>query len=421
MSETFPLHSDIMPDERGLCKCNPRRVVDETPIESAFSTRAVHAGQRSGDHNGAVTVPLYLTSTFRRDGSNAAGWDYSRIANPTRSALEECVASLEGGVAAVATASGMAATATAMLALGGCGAHVVISDDLYGGTWDLVAHVLAAWGLRHTVVGMDDPAALRAAIEPATALVWVETPSNPHLRVTDIAAVAAIAHDAGVSLAVDSTFASPYLQQPLALGADIVMHSTTKYLGGHADVIGGVLVAGSDAMAARLAAVAGMLGTTASPADSWLVARGVKTLAVRMRQICANAAAVAGWLEGHPRVRRVHYPGLASHPSHELACRQMRDFGGVVSFELEGAAAEARAVCERTGVFTLAVSLGGVESLVEHPYSMTHCTLGGSGAAVPETLVRLAIGLEDPDELIADLDAALAPRTADAAGVTVSP
>ncbi|WP_371600651.1 PLP-dependent aspartate aminotransferase family protein [Streptomyces sp. NBC_00564] len=379
--------------------------------ERSFATRAVHAGHDPARHNGSVTTPVYLASTFVRPHARPVddGWDYSRIANPTRDALQECLASLEGGASAVAVASGMAASTTVLQALGRSGAHIVIPDNVYGGTWDLVSDVYRRWGLEHTAVDMGDPDAVAAALRPgATALVWAETPSNPLLKVTDIAAVAALAHAAGALLVVDSTFASPYLQRPLALGADVVVHSTTKYLGGHSDITGGAVVCADPELGEVITRHVGMLGTMAAPQEAWLVQRGVKTLPVRMRQICESAQRIAEFLQGHPAVREVHYPGLASHPDHALAAKQMRHgFGGVVSLVVDGDADAAGLVCERTEVFTLAVSLGSVESLIEHPARMTHCTTAGTAVGVDDSLLRLSIGLEDCDELIADLDRAL--------------
>ncbi|WP_371542645.1 aminotransferase class I/II-fold pyridoxal phosphate-dependent enzyme [Streptomyces sp. NBC_00554] len=379
--------------------------------ERSFATRAVHAGHDPARHNGSVTTPVYLASTFVRPHARPVddGWDYSRIANPTRDALQECLASLEGGASAVAVASGMAASTTVLQALGRSGAHIVIPDNVYGGTWDLVSDVYRRWGLEHTAVDMGDPDAVAAALRPGvTALVWAETPSNPLLKVTDIAAVAALAHDAGALLVVDSTFASPYLQRPLALGADVVVHSTTKYLGGHSDITGGAVVCADPELGEVITRHVGMLGTMAAPQEAWLVQRGVKTLPVRMRQICESAQRIAEFLQGHPAVREVHYPGLASHPDHALAAKQMRHgFGGVVSLVVDGDADAAGLVCERTEVFTLAVSLGSVESLIEHPARMTHCTTAGTAVGVDDSLLRLSIGLEDCDELIADLDRAL--------------
>lgn len=377
----------------------------------SFATRAVHAGHDPARHNGSVTTPLYLASTFVRPHARPVeqGWDYSRIANPTRDALQDCLASLEGGAAAVATASGMAATTTVLQALGHAGAHIVIPDNVYGGTWDVVSEVFSRWGLEYTAIDMGDLTAVERALRPGlTTAVWAETPSNPLLKITDIAAVAALAHGVGARLVVDSTFASPYLQQPIRLGADVVVHSTTKYLGGHSDVTGGAVVSADPETGALISRHIGMLGTMAAPQEAWLVQRGVKTLPVRMREICAGAQAVAEFLEQHPAVERVYYPGLPSHPDHLLARKQMTEgFGGVVSFTPTGGPDRASRVCERTEVFTLAVSLGSVESLIEHPARMTHCTTAGTTVGVPDALLRLSIGLEDHRELIADLDRAL--------------
>jgi cystathionine gamma-synthase len=377
----------------------------------AFATRAVHAGHDPAEHNGSVTTPVYQASTFIRPHARPVetGWDYSRIANPTRAALEACLASLEGGATAVAVASGMAAITTVLQALARSGAHLVIPDNVYGGTWDLVSEVYRRWGLDHTAVDMRDLDAVAAAIRPSTCLIWAESPSNPLLKVTDIAAVAALAHQAGARLVVDSTFASPYLQQPLALGADVVIHSTTKYLGGHSDVSGGAVITADPETGEQISRHVGMMGTMAAPQEAWLTQRGIKTLPVRMRQICASAQRVAEFLEGHPAVLRVHYPGLPSHPDHALAAKQMRHgFAGVISLVVDGDADAAGRVCEGTEVFSLAVSLGSVESLIEQPARMTHCTTAGSPFGIDASLLRLSIGLEDCDELIADLDHALA-------------
>ena len=378
---------------------------------AALATRAVHAGQYPEHHGGALAVPVHFSSTFERTVVLDGGWDYSRIANPTRSALEHCLAALEGGAGAVATASGMAATTTTVLSTCRAGAHVVLPDSTYGGTWDLFSAVLPRWGVRTTVVDMTDLDTVAAAVTPDTALVWAETPSNPRLRITDIAAVADIAHRSGALLAVDSTFASPALQQPLALGADIVVHSTTKYLGGHSDVTGGAIVSRTAATADLIARTSGMVGTIAGPMDAWLVLRGTKTLPMRMRQVSASALRIAEFLSDHPAVSAVHYPGLPGHPHHDLAKRQMTDYGGVVAFEVRGSRDTAAAVCARTRLFTLAVSLGSVESLIQHPAQMTHCTTGGTQVSVPDTLVRLSVGLEDPDDLLADLAHALRAET----------
>jgi cystathionine gamma-synthase len=377
---------------------------------TSFDTSAVRAGHDPARHNGSVTTPIYQVSTFVRPHARPveSGWDYSRIANPTRAALEDCLATLDSGASAVAVASGMAACATVIAALCRSGAHLVIPDNVYGGTWDLVHDVYRRWGLACTEVDMTDTDAVAAAIRPETALVWTESPSNPLLKITDISAIANLAHGGDALLVVDGTFASPYLQQPLALGADLVIHSTTKYLSGHSDVIGGAIISAATGVGATINRHVGMLGTAAAPHDAWLVQRGIKTLPVRMRQICASSQRIAEFLADHPAVRRVHYPGLPAHPGHLLAAKQMAGgFGGVVSIELHADADEAGRVCERTRVFTLAVSLGSVESLIEQPARMTHCTTAGTPVGVSDSLLRLSIGLEDCDELIADLAQAL--------------
>jgi cystathionine gamma-synthase len=380
------------------------------PVDRAMRTAAIRGGMSTASHNGSISVPIYQSATFERSvvlGDSDEVWDYSRIANPTRSALEECVRELEGAVDVVATASGMAAITLAVMSTCHSGSHVVLADNVYGGTWDLFEEVFSAWEVAVTVVDMRDLDAVRRAMRPTTDLVWAETPSNPMLKVVDIAAIAKIAHGGRATLAVDSTFATPVLQQPLALGADLVVHSTTKYLGGHSDVTGGVIALAGQHLAERVRKVSGITGSVAAPFDSWLVLRGIRTLPVRMAQICANAVQVAQFLQAHPRVSAVHYPGLASHPDHLVAARQMTGFGGVVSFEYDGDLEAAAQICSRTKVFTLAVSLGGVESLIQQPAQMTHCTTGGTEVGVPPSLIRLAIGLESADDLIADLGQAL--------------
>jgi cystathionine gamma-synthase len=374
-----------------------------------FDTRAIHAGQPADAATGAVSVPIYATSTYKQDGVGGLrrGYEYSRSANPTRTALEECVAALEGGAHGLAFASGLAAEDCVLHALLAPGDHVLIPDDAYGGTYRLFARVLAKWGLDHTPVRLGDPAAVRAALRPNTRLVWCETPTNPLLGIADIAALAAIAHEAGALLLVDNTFASPYLQQPLALGADIVVHSTTKYLGGHSDVVGGALVVDDPALAEPLRFHQNALGAVPGPTDCWLVLRGIKTLGVRMDRHCANAERVVDLLTAHPAVARVLYPGLPEHPGHETAAKQMRAFGGMVSFTLTAGEPAALAVCETTKLFTLAESLGGVESLIEHPARMTHASVAGSQLEVPADLVRLSVGIETIDDLLTDLSQAL--------------
>jgi cystathionine gamma-synthase len=383
-----------------------------------FATRAIHAGQDPDPTTGAVVVPIYATSTYAQDGVGGlrGGYEYSRSANPTRTALEECLASLEGGTTGLAFASGLAAEdcvlrATCAPAAGGSGgaAHVVIPNDAYGGTYRLFVRVLGEWGVEVTPVAMADLDAVRAAIRPgSTRVIWCETPTNPLLGIADIAGLAEIARDSGALLVVDNTFASPYLQQPLALGADVVVHSTTKYLGGHSDVVGGALIAADPELGERLRFLQNAMGAVAGPFDAWLTLRGIKTLAVRMDRHCANARAIVELLVGHPAVSRVLYPGLSGDPGHEVASRQMSDFGGMVSFQLHGGEAAALEVCRRTRLFTLAESLGGVESLVEHPGRMTHASVAGSALEVPSNLVRLSVGIEDAADLVADLEAALA-------------
>jgi cystathionine gamma-synthase len=378
--------------------------------ESAgFSTRAIHAGQEPDATTGAVVLPIYATSTYAQDGVGGlrSGYEYSRSANPTRTALEECLAALEGGTRGFAFASGLAAEDALLRALGKPGAHVVIPDDAYGGTWRLFARVHEPWGLTATPVALTDLAAVEAAVRPETALIWIETPTNPLLGIADITAIAEIAHAVGALVVVDNTFASPYLQQPLALGADVVVHSTTKYCGGHSDVVGGALVVRDPEVAERVVFHQNAMGGIASPFDSWLVLRGLKTLAVRMDRHSDNAERVAAFLEQDSRVSQTIYPGLSSHPGHDLAKRQMRRFGGMVSFRVAGGQQAALDACARTTVFTLAESLGGVESLIEHPGRMTHASVAGTDLEVPDDLIRLSVGIEDVEDLIADLDRAL--------------
>jgi cystathionine gamma-synthase len=377
--------------------------------EQGFATRAIHAGQEPDPTTGAVVPPIYAVSTYKQDGVGGlrGGYEYSRSANPTRTALEECLAALEGGSRGMAFASGLAATDTLLRAICSPGDHVLIPGDAYGGTYRLFARVHARWGLDYTPVPLGDLDAVRGALRPTTKLIWCETPTNPLLGIADIAALAELAHDAGARLAVDNTFASPYLQQPLALGADIVMHSTTKYLGGHSDVVGGALVVGDAALGEELAYHQNAIGGVAGPFDAWLVLRGIKTLAVRMERHCANAAAVVDLLTSHRNVTHVFYPGLPEHPGHEIAAKQMRDFGGMISFRVVGGESDALAVCERAKLFTLGESLGGVESLIEHPGRMTHASVAGSALEVPSDLVRLSVGIEDVEDLLADLRRAL--------------
>jgi cystathionine gamma-synthase len=371
-----------------------------------FETRAIHEGQEPDPATGAVIVPIYQTSTYVQERVGVhRGYDYSRTANPTRAALERCLASLEGGSHGLAFASGMGATTTVFHLLAP-GDRVVSVDDVYGGTHRLFTKVYEPKGYEIEWAPADS--FLPGALDDRTKLVWIESPTNPLLGIVDIAAAATAAHEVGALCAVDNTFATPFLQRPLELGADLVVHSTTKYLGGHSDVVGGFVATNDDGLAERLRFLQNALGAVPAPLDSWLVLRGLKTLAVRMRQHCANARAVAQWLEGRPEVSRVRYPGLASHPAHEVARRQMDDFGGMVSVELAGSEDGARRVVEATRLFKLAESLGGVESLVELPGPMTHATLAGSSYEIPGNLVRLSVGIEDAADLVADLEQALA-------------
>ncbi|MFH8365929.1 cystathionine gamma-synthase [Streptomyces sp. NPDC018031] len=374
-----------------------------------FETLAIHAGQEADPLTGAVVPPIYQVSTYKQDGVGGlrGGYEYSRSANPTRTALEENLAALEGGRRGLAFASGLAAEDCLLRTLLVPGDHVVIPSDAYGGTFRLFAKVLERWGVEWSVADSSDPASVRAALRPRTRVVWVETPTNPLLGITDIAAVAEIARAAGARLVVDNTFASPYLQQPLALGADVVVHSTTKYMGGHSDVVGGALITSDAGLAEELAYHQNAMGAVAGPFDAWLVLRGIKTLAVRMDRHSANAARVAELLTSHPKVTRVYYPGLPEHPGHETAVKQMRSFGGMVSFRVAGGEEAAVEVCNRARLFTLGESLGGVESLIEHPGRMTHASTAGSALEVPADLVRLSVGIESVDDLLADLSQAL--------------
>jgi cystathionine gamma-synthase len=371
-----------------------------------FETLAIHAGQDPEGLYGSVNVPIYQTSTYAQDGvGKPKVWDYAREGNPTRRAFEAALAALEGGERWVAFGSGLGAESTLLLALQP-GDHVLLADDVYGGTYRLLSRVLQGWGLASSTCDLADLGAVHEGLRPETRLVWVETPSNPLLKIVDIEAVSRVAHAAGAEVVVDNTFATPALQRPLDLGADLVVHSVTKYLGGHSDLIGGAIVTGDAGWIERLGFLVNAVGAVPGPMDSYLALRGLKTLAVRMEAHCRNAAAVATWLAEHPAVRTVHYPGLATHPGHELAKRQMSGFGGMIAFEV-GSADDAVRVAERTELFFLAESLGGVESLIELPLAMTHASTAGSSLEVTPELVRISVGIEHVDDLIADLDRAL--------------
>lgn len=376
-----------------------------------FSTRAIHAGQEPDPSTGAVMTPIFQTSTYAQAGlGEHKGFEYSRTQNPTRSALEACIASLEEGQYGLAFASGMAAE-SAVLSLLSAGDHLVACDDLYGGSYRIFERVMRRYEVETSYVAADNAAAYERAIRPNTKMIWLETPTNPLLNLADIAAIAAIAHRHQLLLVVDNTFASPYFQQPLKLGADIVVHSTTKYINGHSDVIGGALVTSNEEAYQAIKFYQNAAGAVPSPFDSWLTLRGIKTLAVRMRQHEENALAVARFLGEHPRVEKVYYPGLPTHPGHELAKRQMSGFGGMVSFQFKGSYDDVDTVVRRFKVFALAESLGGVESLVCHPATMTHGSIPREireARGLTDTLLRLSIGIEDSEDLLADLEQALA-------------
>lgn len=376
------------------------------PDDHAFSTRAIHAGQGFDPSTGSVVPPVYLTSTFVQDGIGGfrGGYEYARAANPTRDSLQELLASLEGGTSAFSFASGLAAEDTLLRALLTPGDHVVMGNDVYGGTHRLASRVFVPWGASLSTVDMSDVDAVRASIRPeSTRVLWVETPSNPLMKITDIAAVAALGHEFGITVVVDNTFASPYLQQPLKLGADVVVHSTTKYLGGHSDVLGGAVVTADDELAEKVRFLQFAVGAVSGPLDAWLTVRGIKTLAVRMERHSSNALAIAERLVGHPKLDAVYYPGLPDHPGHELAARQMSAFGGMISVALADGAPAARRFAESTTLFQLAESLGGVESLIGYPTEMTHASVRGTDLEVPDNVVRLSVGIEDGDDLLADV------------------
>lgn len=383
--------------------------------DHGFSTRAIRAGQDFDPTTGSVIPPVYFTTTFVQDGIGGFrnGYEYARGGNPTRTALETLLASLEGGDRAFSFASGLAAEDTLLRAILSPNAHVLMGNDVYGGTHRLVSRVFVPWGASLSTVDMSDLDAVRAAIRPdATKVVWVETPSNPLMKITDIAAVAAIAHEVGAIVVVDNTFATPYLQQPLALGADVVVHSTTKYLGGHSDVLGGAVIlredtqVGGESLIEKVGFLQFGVGAVSGPMDAWLTIRGIKTLAVRMARHSSNAATIAEKLVGHPQLAAVYYPGLPDHPGHELAAAQMSAFGGMISVQLADGAT-ARRFAESTKLFQLAESLGGVESLVCYPSEMTHASVRGTELEVPDSVVRLSVGIEDVDDLTSDLLAAL--------------
>jgi cystathionine gamma-synthase len=378
-------------------------------MSDGFATRAIHVGQEPDPSTGSVIVPIHATSTYAQDGvgGTRGGYEYSRTGNPTRAALEECLASLEGGRWGHAFASGMAATDVVLRTLCRPGDHIVIPNDAYGGTFRLVDKVLRHWGVEHTPAPLSDLDAVRAALRPNTRVIWCETPTNPLLGIADIAALAGLAHDSGARLVVDNTFASPYLQSPLELGADVVVHSSTKYLGGHSDVVGGAVVTSDGELAEQFSFLQNGAGGVPGPFDAWLTLRGIKTLAVRMERHSDNAERIVEALIAHPRVRTVFYPGLPEHPGHEVAAKQMRRFGGMVSFIVDGGEQAALRVCSRTRLFILAESLGGVESLIEHPARMTHASAVGSELQVPADLIRLSVGIEDPGDLVDDLLTAL--------------
>ena len=385
-------------------------MTQERANKAGFDTRAIHAGYEPDAMTGAVNPPIYASSTYKQDGVGGlrGGYEYSRSANPTRTALEGALAAVEEGERGFAFASGLAAEDAVIRALTRPGDHAVIPDDAYGGTFRLFDKVAKVWGLDFSPAPVADTEAVAAAIVPGrTKLVWVETPTNPMLTIGDIEALATVAHDAGALLVVDNTFASPYLQQPLTLGADVVLHSTTKYVGGHSDVVGGAVVVRDLDVAEKIGFHQNAMGAVAGPFDAFLTHRGLKTLGVRMDRHCDNAEKIVEFLDGDPRVTEVIYPGLVSHPGHAVAARQMKRFGGMISFCVAGGLDQALRVCEDASVFTLGESLGGVESLIEHPGRMTHASVAGTDLEVPDDLIRLSVGIENVEDLIADLDRAL--------------
>jgi cystathionine gamma-synthase len=377
---------------------------------AGLATKAIHAGYRPDPTTGAVNTPIYASSTFAQDGVGGlrGGFEYARTGNPTRAALEAALAAVEAGAFGRAFSSGMGATDCALRAMLRPGDHVVIPNDAYGGTFRLIDKVFTQWNVTYTPVALSDLDAVRTAITPQTRLIWVETPTNPLLSIADIAGLAELGKQSSAKVLVDNTFASPALQQPLTLGADVVLHSTTKYIGGHSDVVGGALVTNDRGLDEAFAFLQNGAGAVPGPFDAYLTLRGLKTLVLRMQRHSENASAVAEFLAGHPAAGTVLYPGLPSHPGHEIAARQMRDFGGMVSVRMRGGRRAAEELCARTEVFILAESLGGVESLIEHPSAMTHASTAGSQLEVPDDLVRLSVGIEDVADLLADLEQALA-------------
>ncbi len=376
----------------------------------SFATRAIHAGQEFDPTTGAVVPPIYLTSTFVQDGIGGfrGGYEYARGGNPTRDSLQELLASLEGGASAFSFASGLAAEDALLRAVLKPGNHIIMGNDVYGGTHRLVSRMFVPWGVSLSTVDMSDLDAVRHAVRPdATHILWVETPSNPLMKISDIAALAEIGHAAGAIVVVDNTFASPYLQQPLSLGADAVIHSTTKYLGGHSDVLGGAVVVNDPELAAKVGFLQFGAGGVSSPMDAWLTVRGIKTLAVRVERHSSNALAIAQALVGHPKLDAVYYPGLPEHPGHDLAARQMKAFGGMLSVAVTGGSAPAKKFAESTTLFQLAESLGGVESLIGYPAEMTHASVKGTALEVPNNVVRLSVGIEDVGDLLDDVLGAL--------------
>lgn len=372
---------------------------------NGFSTRAIHAGQAFDPTTGAVIPPVYQTSTFvqKSVGDLREGYEYTRGTNPTRDALQELIADLDGGNHGFSFASGLAAEDAILRALLQPGDHVLMGNDVYGGTHRLVNQILAAWGVELSTVEMSDVEAVRSAIKSNTKMLWVETPSNPLMKISDIEAVAAVGHESNLTVVVDNTFATPALQTPLALGADIVVYSATKYLGGHSDVLGGLVVTSSEEIAQKVGFIQFAAGAVSAPWEVFLTIRGIKTLNIRMKEHSANATAVAQALVDHPAIERVYYPGLEDHPGHDVAAKQMKNFGGMVSIALKGGAAAAKAFAESTELFQLAESLGGVESLVNYPAMMTHASVAGTELEVPDNIIRLSVGIEDRDDLVADV------------------